>query len=236
MAYTINQMFHSAMFLTYVFTMYRGFLLKIPMVITEFKKFDPGQFKYLTIWNVIIQAVYFFICLLNDLFGTNAANVKKPPFIRKLKDYIHAVLSFPLSMFVGITFWSLMLIDRELVFPKVLDAYFPWWLNHLMHTMIMVSTITETLIAPRTYPKRSKGLLGLLMFLLIYLVWLHIIYIKSGVWVYPVMEVLTLPLRILFFATLLAFSTTLYIIGESMDNLVWGNEYTKHQKSHVKSK
>ena len=53
MAYTINQMFHSAMFLTYVFTMYRGFLLKIPMVVTEFKKFDPGQFKYLTIWNVV---------------------------------------------------------------------------------------------------------------------------------------------------------------------------------------
>ncbi|XP_076675291.1 androgen-induced gene 1 protein isoform X2 [Andrena cerasifolii] len=229
--------FHVISCVQFAFSVYYDYTYVIvPPTLSRMHNSYGGKFKFLTFWDAIIQAVYFFICLLNDLFGTNAANVKKPPFIRKLKDYIHAVLSFPLSMFVGITFWSLMLIDRELVFPKFLDAYFPWWLNHLMHTMIMVSTITETLIAPRTYPKRSKGLLGLVMFLLIYLVWVHIIYIKSGVWVYPVMEVLTLPLRILFFATLLAFSTTLYIIGESMDNLVWGNEYTKHQKSHVKSK
>lgn len=46
----------------------------------------------------IIQAVFFFICMLNDVFGTNAVSPKKPPFIRKLKDYVHAVLSFPVAM------------------------------------------------------------------------------------------------------------------------------------------
>ncbi|XP_017788085.1 PREDICTED: androgen-induced gene 1 protein-like isoform X2 [Habropoda laboriosa] len=236
MSCTINQLFHTSMYLMYVFTLYRGFMLDLPMLKTRFIKYDPGQLKYLTIWNVIIQAIFFFICMLNDWFGTNAVNPKKPPFIRKLKDYIHAVFSFPIAMFVGVTFWALMFVDRELVFPKVLDAYFPWWLNHLMHTMIMVSIVIETILAPRKYPKRSKSLLGLSLFMITYLVWIHVIYYKSGIWVYPVIDVLSLPLRVAFFASMMLFSMMLYYLGETLDNFVWGNEHTKQQKSYAKSK
>jgi hypothetical protein len=64
-----------------------------------------------------------------------------------------------------------MFIDRELVLPKALDPYFPRWLNHLMHTMIMVTTALEMLIVPRQYPKRSQGLGVLIGFMLIYLAW-----------------------------------------------------------------
>ncbi|XP_012349387.1 androgen-dependent TFPI-regulating protein isoform X1 [Apis florea] len=236
MTYTLNQLLHTSACLMYVFTLYIAFTLRIPTLNIRFTKFDPGQFKYLTIWDVIIQAVFFFICMLNDWFGTNAVSPKKPPFIRKLKDYIHAILSFPIAMFVGVTFWALMFVDRELVLPKAVDPYFPWWLNHLMHTMIMITILVETILAPRTYPKRSNGLLGIIIFLFIYLVWIYIIYYKSGVWVYPVLEVLSLPLRVVFFSTLITFSIGLYFIGEKMDNLFWGNEYIKHKKSYAKSK
>lgn len=38
-----------------------------------------------------------------------------------------------LSMqFVVCTFWSLYLVDRELVYPKLLDNFIPQWLNHGM--------------------------------------------------------------------------------------------------------
>ncbi|XP_043253747.1 androgen-dependent TFPI-regulating protein-like isoform X2 [Colletes gigas] len=236
MAYTINQLFHTTMFLTYAFTMYSADHLNIPMVNSAFEKFDPKEFKYLTVWGVIIQAVFFLICMLNDWFGTNAACPKKPPFIRKLKDYVHAVFSFPVAMFVGVIFWSLMFVDRELVFPKAIDPYFPWWLNHLMHTMIMVSTLMETILSPRKYPKRAQGLFGHLMFMFTYLIWMHIIYLKSGIWVYPVMKVLSLPMRAAFLFVMLLFSSMLYFIGEMLDNFVWGNEYNKHQKFYAKSK
>lgn len=195
-----------------------------------------GKFVFLTFWNAIIQAVFFLICMLNDWFGTNAVNPSKPPFVRRLKDYMHASICFPVAMFVGITFWSLMAVDRKLVFPKILDKYFPWWLNHLMHTMIMVSITVETILSPRKYPSRSKGFTGHVIFMLIYLIWMHIIYFKSGIWVYPVMEVLSLPLRILFFLVLLVFSRVLYISGEKLDSFIWGNEDAEHQKSTIKSK
>jgi len=73
--------------------------------------------------------------------------------------------------FVGVTFWVLMFVDRELVLPKALDPYFPWWLNHLMHTMIMVTTMLEMIFVPRQYPKRSRSLGILVNFMLTYLVW-----------------------------------------------------------------
>ncbi|XP_070156245.1 androgen-induced gene 1 protein isoform X3 [Polyergus mexicanus] len=191
MALVLNTLVHLVSLMMYGFTLFYAFtILHIPMIGKRFEKFDPGQFKYLTMWDV----------------------------------------------FVGVTFWALMFVDRELVLPKALDPYFPWWLNHLMHTMIMVTTVFEMMVAPRRYPKRSRGLGILVGFMLVYLIWMHVIYYKSGIWVYPVMEVLTQPLRILFFAVLLTFCTILYFVGETLNNIVWGNEHTKHKKSHAKSK
>ena len=63
--------------------------------------------------------------MINDLIGTNAVNPKKTPAIRKFKDFILAAFAFPLALNVGVSFWTLMAIDRELVLPKVLDAIFP---------------------------------------------------------------------------------------------------------------
>ncbi|OAD58277.1 Androgen-induced 1 protein [Eufriesea mexicana] len=210
--------------------------VNVPSSILKTQNAFGGKFKYLTFWDAIIQAVYFFICVLNDCFGTNAVSPKKPSFIRKLKDCMHAILSFPIAMFVGITFWSLMFVDRELILPKALDPYLPWWLNHLMHSMIVVSIVIETILTPRKYPKRLQGLLGIITFVHIYLFWTLIIYYKCNVWVYPIMEVLSWPSRILFFIALISFSISLYFVGEAMDNFFWGNKYTQHQKSNAKIK
>ncbi|XP_054007189.1 androgen-induced gene 1 protein-like isoform X1 [Hylaeus anthracinus] len=207
----------------------------IPSHVTKMHNAYGGKFKFLTFWDAIIQAVFFLICSLNDWFGTNAVSPKKPPFLRKLKDFMHAVFSFPVAMFVGVTFWSLMFVDRELVFPKAIDPYFPWWLNHLMHTMIMVSAILETILTPRKYPSRAKGISGHCLFLLAYLIWIHIIYYKSGIWVYPVMEVLSTPARIVFLLTMFLFSTMFYFIGETLDNFVWGKTVTSG-KNHKRKK
>lgn len=220
----LNCFIHVGTFATFFFTNYYAFVhLRIPMLQKLFEKFDVGQLKYLTIWCLIVQALFFFICVLNDFFGSNAVNPKKRPLMRRIKDFFHATFSFPLAMFVGITFWSLMFVDRELVLPKAMDPYFPWWLNHLMHTMIMVSTVLELFIAPRQYPTRFQALSSLLVFMVIYLVWIHVIYAKTGVWVYPALHVLSLPLRVAFLGSLFLFVVMMYLAGEALNNLVWGS-------------
>lgn len=131
-------------------------------------------------------------------------------------------------MFVGITFWALYAVDRELVFPKALDEFFPTWLNHVMHTNIMIFILIELATSYRKYPSRKVGISVLSLFMLVYLVWVHIIHAYSGMWVYPVLEVLNFPLRILFFLSSLGLGVALYILGEKLNYIIWSNQL-KHE-------
>lgn len=115
-------------------------------------------------------------------------------------------------------------VDRELVFPKVLDSFFPNWLNHVLHTNIAIFIVLEMCVSFRKYPSRKAGLTGLGIFMIAYLVWIHVIYHVSGIWVYPVLEVLALPQRLVFFAASLFFSVVLYRSGEFVNNIIWVKE------------
>lgn len=172
----------------------------------------------------IVQAVFFTICVLNDFFGTNKVAVKNLPLIRRAKDYFFAAFAFPLAFQVGLIFWALMFVDRELVLPKQLDEILPSWLNHVMHTNIMFFIVIELLSTFRAYPARRIGVLSLVAFSAAYMVWLHVVKHYSGNWVYPVLEVLNLPLRIVFFAVTLVLSQSLYFAGEALNRLVWHKE------------
>lgn len=182
------------------------------------------KLKFLTYWNALLQGLFFTICLMNDIFGNNEQNPKKPPLIRKIKDAIFTSLAFPLSMFVSVTFWGIYLVDRELIFPKILDKYFPVWLNHIMHTNIMVFVLLELVMSFRMYPTKKRGMSILTVFMLIYLIWFHIIYFYTGVWVYPILEVLNLPLKIVFYLSLLGFVLLCYLAGELFNNVLWSNQ------------
>jgi len=227
--------FHLLVFQIYIFSMYYDVNV-IGLQVFDIVKIKPieiplkGRLMWLTIWNLILQAGYFIIALINDFFGSNEVSPKKTPIIRKIKDYIFAAFAFPVAFNVGITFWSLFAIDRELVFPKALDAFFPNWLNHVMHTNIMVFVVMELFTSFRNYPSRKAGLTGLSIFMAAYLGWIHVIKYKANVWVYPVLDVLNLPQRIVFFLLCLVFSVGLYILGEFVNEQVWVREIKQASK------
>ncbi|KAF7265728.1 hypothetical protein GWI33_020811 [Rhynchophorus ferrugineus] len=144
--------------------------VKIPIEIHDMgdSSFNSKKLKFLTYWDALLQSTFFTICFLNDIFGTNEKYPKSTPFFRKLKDLLLPALAFPLAMFVGVTFWGLYFIDRELIFPRSIDPYFPWWLNHLMHTNIMFFIILELFTSYRKYPSRKLGLSILTLFMLLF--------------------------------------------------------------------
>ncbi|XP_065090296.1 androgen-induced gene 1 protein-like isoform X2 [Ochlerotatus camptorhynchus] len=215
------------------------YFVKIPDDLNIPKMMRPteygGRSKFLTYWCLILQAVYFTVCLVNDFIGTNEVAPRKTPLIRKLKDYMLAAFAFPVALNVGVTFWTLMAIDRELVFPKALDAVFPGWLNHVMHTNIVIFMMLEICTSFRQYPSRKAGLAGLGIFMTCYLTWLHIIRHFGGIWVYPVLDVLNLPQRMVFFAVSLGFSVGLYLFGEFFNNLIWTKELKQLKATSAKN-
>ncbi|KAL1494167.1 hypothetical protein ABEB36_009811 [Hypothenemus hampei] len=209
--------------------------VKIPTTVADLgdSKFNTHKLKFLTYWDALLQSVFFTICFLNDIFGSNETFPKEKPFIRRIKDIALPALAFPLSMFVGLTFWGLYAVDRELIFPKIIDQFFPAWLNHLMHTNIMIFTLLELLTSYRKYPSRKVGLSILLIFMLTYLGWIHYIHSYTNKWVYPILELLNLPARILFFVLNFVVAVLVYLLGEKINALWWEKRLgSKKTKKH----
>ncbi|XP_075059336.1 androgen-induced gene 1 protein isoform X3 [Mixophyes fleayi] len=97
-----------------------------------------GSWKFLTFIDLVIQAVFFGICVLSDLsclLTKGSDNQEQERQLKKLislRDWMMAVLAFPVGVFVVTMFWGLYIYDRELVYPKLLDNFIPPWLNHGM--------------------------------------------------------------------------------------------------------
>lgn len=123
-------------------------------------------------------------------------------------------------MYVGLSFWILYLINRELILPEEIDEYFPMWLNHLEHTSIMVWIFLELIMSYRCYPPRIIGLLIALLFSVSYTIWFHIIHYYTCVWVYPFFDELSIPFRVLFIIISYLVVIVLYILGEKLNSLV----------------
>ncbi|XP_046729458.1 androgen-induced gene 1 protein isoform X2 [Silurus meridionalis] len=136
-----------------------------------------GSWKFLTFINLVIQAVFFGVCVLTDissLLMKGTANVEQERQLRKLislRDWMMAVLAFPVGVFVVTMFWSLYLYDRDLVYPRLLDNFIPQWLNHGMHTTVLPFIIIEMRTTHHLYPSRGCGLLAVCSFCVGYVLW-----------------------------------------------------------------
>ncbi|XP_038959552.1 androgen-induced gene 1 protein isoform X6 [Rattus norvegicus] len=100
-----------------------------------------GSWKFLTFIDLVIQAVFFGICVLTDLSSLltrGSGNQEQERQLRKLislRDWTLAVLAFPVGVFVVAVFWTIYAYDREMIYPRLLDNFIPGWLNHGMGPM-----------------------------------------------------------------------------------------------------
>jgi len=203
------------------------YILDIPT-----QKSFGGQWKYLTFWNMWIQLIYFSISFLNNIFGSHSTDTKSATCLQKCRDFLFSTLAFPIGQFVGIIFWLLFNIDRELVFPKAFDAIFPNYINHMMHTTVIPVQLLELILLYHRYPGKKTGIATTFGFCLIYLTWTLVVAHFGGVWVYPIFEVLEPIPRVVFMITCSMFGGLLYLIGEILNSIVW----SKHLKVQGTSK
>lgn len=87
----------------------------------------------------------------------------------KFRSLIFYTLVLPCSLVVASVFWTLWHVDRELIFPKVIDLFLPPWVNHSLHTFIIFPLFLE-LLQQNTYNlvKFWKAFWILGIYLLIY--------------------------------------------------------------------
>ena len=68
-------------------------------------------------------AAYFGLCTLLNILPVRS--------LCRFRDYIFCSVSLPSSIFVTFLFWGLYAYNRELIFPRELEPYYPWWVNHV---------------------------------------------------------------------------------------------------------
>ncbi|CAI5779995.1 androgen-dependent TFPI-regulating protein [Podarcis lilfordi] len=181
-----------------------------------------GPWKFLTVLNLVLQAVYFGISLLIDaLVLMKQLRLAKSMF--PFRDLIFGSLAFPTSMTVFTLFWALYLYDRELVYPKSLDAVLPLWLNHAMHTIILPLSLMDLLITPHRSPSKGKGISILVIGGAAYGCWSLWIYSVTGKWVYPLFEKLSAPGIAAIFVGSVFLTLFCYNTGEFLVRMIWGD-------------
>ncbi|XP_042318347.1 androgen-induced gene 1 protein isoform X3 [Sceloporus undulatus] len=152
-----------------------------------------GSWKFLTFINLVIQAVFFGICVLTDLSslltkGNDSQEQERQ--LRKLislRDWMMAVLAFPIGV----------------------------------HTTVLPFILIEMRTTHHEYPSKTYGLVAVSTFSVGYILWICWIYHVTGVWVYPLLDYLGSGAKIVFFAIVTAIINILYLLGEILNNSIW---------------
>ncbi|XP_033835178.2 androgen-dependent TFPI-regulating protein [Periophthalmus magnuspinnatus] len=179
-----------------------------------------GPWKYLTFLNLLLQMTFFGLAAASDLQDAK----KSQSSLERCKDLLFTVFGFPVGMFVVLLFWSIFAYDRELVYPATIDAFFPPWMNHAMHTFVFPILLVEILLQPHFYPKTKQAVTALSLVGVSYLSWIIWVFLSAGVWVYPLLKYFSGVGLVGFFIFNMATVTVLYVIGEKLNNKVWGKQ------------
>ncbi|XP_069462904.1 androgen-induced gene 1 protein [Ambystoma mexicanum] len=189
-----------------------------------------GSWKFLTFIDLVIQAIFFGICVLTDLSSLLTKGSDSQEQERQLKklislrDWMMSVLAFPVGVFVVTMFWALYLYDREMVFPKLLDNFIPTWLNHGMHTTVLPFILIEMRTTHHQYPSRSFGLAAVCTFSIGYILWVCWVNHVTGVWVYPLLDHISPGAKITFFLFVTIMMNIYYILGEVLNSYIWDTQ------------
>uniref|UniRef100_A0A8C0Q9R5 Androgen induced 1 n=1 Tax=Canis lupus familiaris TaxID=9615 RepID=A0A8C0Q9R5_CANLF len=193
-----------------------------------------GSWKFLTFIDLVIQAVFFGICVLTDLSSLltrGSGNQEQERQLKKLislRDWMLAVLAFPVGVFVVAVFWIIYAYDREMIYPKLLDNFIPGWLNHGMHTTVLPFILIEMRTSHHAYPSRSSGLAAICTFSVGYILWVCWIHHVTGMWVYPFLEHIGPGARIVFFGSTTILMNFLYLLGEVLNSYIWDTQRSKY--------
>ncbi|XP_014896437.1 androgen-dependent TFPI-regulating protein isoform X1 [Poecilia latipinna] len=176
-----------------------------------------GPWKYLTFLNLLLQMTFFGLAAVNDL----QPGEKAESLLNRWKDLLFSVFAFPVGTFVVVLFWTIFAYDRELVYPANIDAFFPPWINHAMHTLVLPVLLGEVLVQPHTYPQMRHALAALSVVGVAYLSWIVWVYLTVGVWVYPLLGHFSAAGLLGFFFFNMVVVTLLYLLGDRLNSQIW---------------
>lgn len=177
-----------------------------------------GRFKFLTHINISLQSGFFAIQLLADL--------SPGPFkrrLQKLADLVFTTMVLPLAIFIPVSFWGLYAIDRNLIYPEVFDEVIPQYINHFVHTAILLWALCEVYLFHHHFPGTKWAAAIIFTYSLAYSLWLVYLYVATNWWCYSFMRRIgSLYVMAPFFACSMLLCFGLHLLGRWVAKVRWG--------------
>lgn len=157
------------------------------------------EFRYMTVWCMHIQFIYYSVQLYRVLFlKTHSQKISKTDsFI----NYLRTTIVFPVAFFVTLLFWGLYSINPYLLASKKKLEMTSHTVQHLLHTAPLVVQLLEGVLlnVPARFG-RSKILTGQFIFQVLFVGNLFLFNGILGKFPYPVLDVIWAKSGVLFCA------------------------------------
>lgn len=173
-----------------------------------------GKWRFLTYQNLVIQFITYSLCMASHF----------SPRFRRSRDFVFTTLAFPLGMVVVGTFWSVWFVaGRQYIFPVALEEYYPSWLNHITHSVILPLNIIQMAVEKHQYAASKVSYMTLCGHMLSYTTFILFIRYQSGKHVYPILQKLDGIPAVGFMLSCGVFALFCYKSGKIIHDLIHGS-------------
>lgn len=183
-----SKVFHSFVALYYCAVGFGGFNIVVPQQVKKLT--EDLNYRYMTNWNLAIQIIFCLLCLTYD-FHKIFYIEKWSNQLKKFLDFIFYSIVGPNNLFVSIAFWSIYAYDSLAIFPIPLNTILPDWLNHFIHTGIVLLSFLDIVFTDRKTPSFKISFVIYTSFVTYFGLSMVHLYVTRGLWVYPIFYELT---------------------------------------------
>jgi len=123
----------------------------------------------------------------------------------------------------GVFFWGIYFYDRDLIFPKSAEHFYPRDVNLFQHGIVMFIMLAELLT---THHRNLFSPLYEILVVLgagsVYLVWTLFLVQVNGVWPYPFQNGMSMADHAIFYAVSMVFMIAMVMLKRALVYLWWG--------------
>ncbi|CAG9837342.1 unnamed protein product [Diabrotica balteata] len=212
-----------ALLLFYIYTMQYFMELDIHLNIIddpELRFLKTYNLCYFTIWNFIFQIIFILLVLLDESLKIFCNRKNFSTVLGKVRALFFHSAILPSSVMVACFFWILWNINEDLMMPRSVSKIFPLWLNHVLHSSVIIAVVIELILPKRDNFVEFKSTVPIVLIIFFsYNIVLYSIYFLEGVWLYPIYRILSWPLKISFSLLQFVAGLSLTKVGINVQNL-----------------
>lgn len=100
-------------------------------------------------------------------------------------------------------------------------VYFFRWVNHIVHTNVLICSTVEAFTSDCKYPSTKYGISFVVSAFTFYNAWIYYVWREKKYFIYPILDGLNVFQMVGFFTNIYLMATLFYKLGEYINRTMW---------------